>query len=218
VLAYLSRYTHRVAISTSRLITFAKGGVTFRYKEYRRDGADWQRVMTLAADEFIRRFLLHVLTRGFHRIRHYGLLAGSALKASLALARELMHVAAPPDVDTPGEPDDYRPPCRCCGGRMIIIDFERWKQPRGRRTQRRRTGRPTHDPASLVQASAAGAPPPATDRRVSVVTIASGRVDELRTGQAKPSPGARRPPVRAHFRVSGNGRAKADIGRSSKSP
>ena len=132
VLAYLSRYTHRVAISNRRLIAFDDHGVTFRYKDYRRDGADRQQVMTLAADEFIRRFLLHVLPRGFHRIRHYGLLAGSSRKASLALARELLNVVAPPDVDTPGEPDDYRPPCSCCGGRMIIIEmFERWKQPRG---------------------------------------------------------------------------------------
>ena len=132
VLAYLSRYTHRVAISNRRLIAFDQDGVTFRYKDYRRDGADRQQVMTLAVDEFIRRFLIHVLPRGFHRIRHYGLLAGSARKASLALARKLLDVASPPDVDTPGEPDDFRPQCRCCGGRMIIIEtFERWRQPRG---------------------------------------------------------------------------------------
>ena len=132
VLAYLSRYTHRVAISNRRLIAFDQDGVTFRYKDYRRDGADRQQVMTLAVDEFIRRFLIHVLPRGFHRIRHYGLLAGSARKASLALARKLLDVAAPPDHDTPGEPEDYRPPCPCCGGRMIVIEtFERWKQPRG---------------------------------------------------------------------------------------
>ena len=99
VLAYLSRYTHRVAISNRRLIAFDETGVTFRYKDYRRDGPDRQQVMTLAADEFIRRFLLHVLPRGFHRIRHYGLLAGSARKASLALARELLAVAPPPDDD-----------------------------------------------------------------------------------------------------------------------
>ena len=96
VLAYLSRYTHRVAISNRRLIAFDETGVTFRYKDYRRDGAERQQVMTLATDEFIRRFLLHVLPRGFHRIRHYGLLAGSARKANLALARRLLAVAAPP--------------------------------------------------------------------------------------------------------------------------
>jgi hypothetical protein len=132
VLAYLSRYTHRVAISNSRIIRHDEDGVTFRYKDYRRDGADRQQVMTLATDEFIRRFLLHVLPRGFHRIRHYGLLAGSARKASLARVRELLDVAAPPDNDTPAEPEDFRPPCPCCGGRMIIIEvFERWRQPRG---------------------------------------------------------------------------------------
>lgn len=132
VLAYLSRYTHRVAISNRRLIAFGESGVTFRYKDYRRDGADQQQIMTLAADEFIRRFLLHVLPRGFHRIRHYGLLAGSARKASLARARELLDVAVPPDNDTPEEPADVLPSCPCCGGRMIIIEtFERWRQPRG---------------------------------------------------------------------------------------
>jgi hypothetical protein len=131
VLAYLSRYTHRVAISNRRLIRFDESGVTFHYKDYRRDGADRQQVMTLTTHEFIRRFLLHVLPSGFHRIRHYGLLAGSARKASLALARELLDVATPCDDDTPGEPG-VRPPCPCCGGRMIVIEvFERWRQPRG---------------------------------------------------------------------------------------
>ena len=151
MLAYLSRYTHRVAISNSRLIAFDETGVTFRYKDYRRDGADRQQVMTLAADEFIRRFLLHVLPRGFHRIRHYGLLAGSARKASLALARELLDVAAPPDDDAPDEPADFRPPCPCCGGRMIIIEtFERWRQPRGPPTHAHQPGDPRmtrHGPA-----------------------------------------------------------------------
>ncbi|MGB3901117.1 MAG: transposase [Mesorhizobium sp.] len=88
--------------------------------------------MTLAPAEFIRRFLLHILPRGFHRIRHYGLLAGSARKASLALARELLDVAAPSDPRASDEPEDFPPPCRCCGGRMITIEtFERWRQPRG---------------------------------------------------------------------------------------
>ena len=87
VLAYLSRYTHRVAISNSRLLRFDGSEITFRYKDYRRAGANRQQVMTLAADEFIRRFLIHVLPRGFHRIRHYGLLAGSARKDCLAEAR-----------------------------------------------------------------------------------------------------------------------------------
>ena len=131
VLAYLSRYTHRVAISNRRLLAFDDAGVTMRYKDYRRDGADRQRVMTLSADEFIRRFLLHVLPRGFHRIRHYGLLAGSARKASLALARELLDVAPDPEDAPADEPADPAPPCPCCGGNMIVIEvFARWRQPR----------------------------------------------------------------------------------------
>jgi len=131
VLAYLSRYTHRVAISNRRLIAFDETGVTFRYKNYRRDGADRQQVMTLAPHEFIRRFLLHVLPRGFHRIRHYGLLAGATRKASLEHARKLLAVAPPPDPIEAAEPPDQRPPCPCCGGRMRIIEtFERWTQPR----------------------------------------------------------------------------------------
>ena len=131
VLAYLSRYTHRVAISNRRLIAFDETGVTFRYKDYRRDGPERQRVMTLAPHEFIRRFLLHVLPPGFHRIRHYGLLASSACKTSIARARELLAVAPPPlPVEAP-ESIDPLPPCPCCGGRMIIIEiFRRWRQPR----------------------------------------------------------------------------------------
>jgi hypothetical protein len=132
VLAYLSRYTHRVAISNRRLLAFDDAGVTFRYKDYRRDGGQRQRVMTLATDEFIRRFLLHVLPRGFHRIRHYGLLASSARKASLARARELLAVSPPPDDDdVPDQPSDVRPPCPCCGGQMFVVEiFARWSQPR----------------------------------------------------------------------------------------
>ena len=131
VLAYLSRYTHRVAISNRRLLAFDGQGVTLRYKDYRRDGPERQRVMTLATAEFIRRFLAHVLPKGFHRIRHYGLLAGSARKASIARARQLLDVAPPPDDTEPAEPIDVRPPCPCCGGHMVIIEaFERWQQPR----------------------------------------------------------------------------------------
>jgi len=131
VLAYLARYTHRVAISNRRLIAFDESGVTFRYKDYKRDGPERQRVMTLATGEFIRRFLIHVLPRGFHRIRHYGLLAGSSRQASLALARQLLEVAPEPANDNIEEPVDFRPPCPCCGGHMIVIEsFERWQQPR----------------------------------------------------------------------------------------
>lgn len=131
VLAYLSRYTHRVAISNSRLISFDRRGVTFRYKDYRRSGADRQQVMTISADEFIRRFLLHVLPQGFHRIRHYGLLAGSAHKDGIALARRLLGVAPQAEDDALDDPPDVRPPCPCCGGHMIVIEaFARWQQPR----------------------------------------------------------------------------------------
>jgi hypothetical protein len=131
VLAYLSRYTHRVAISNRRLLAFDEGGVTFRYKDYRRHGVERQRVMTLGADEFIRRFLLHLLPRWFHRIRHYGLLSASARKASLSRARELLAVPPPPDDALPEEPIDVYTTCPCCGGHMIIIEtFARWSQPR----------------------------------------------------------------------------------------
>jgi hypothetical protein len=132
VLAYLSSYTHRVAISNSRLITFDETAVTFRYKDYRRDGCDRQQVMTLAVDEFIRRLLLHVLPRGFHRIRHYGLLAGGSRKMSIARAREFLSAAPSPPDEADDEPTEIRPPCPCCGGRMIVIEvFRRWRQPRG---------------------------------------------------------------------------------------
>ena len=139
VLAYLARYTHRVAISNSRLIGLDDRGVTFRYKDYRRNGRERLRTMTLAPDEFIRRFLLHVLPKGFHRIRHYGLLASAACKANITRAREL--IAAPAlSMETPAQDDadpaaglaaDYRPPCPCCGGRMIVVEtFERCGAPR----------------------------------------------------------------------------------------
>ena len=132
VLAYLSRYTHRVAISNSRLIAFNTGNVTFGCKDYRRSGPDRRQVMTLSPDEFIRRFLLHVLPRGFHRIRHYGLLAASSRKTGLDLARRLLAVAPPSEDDTAEEPADTRPPCPCCGGHMVVIEtFERGHQPRG---------------------------------------------------------------------------------------
>jgi hypothetical protein len=132
VLAYLSRYTHRVALSNRRLLAFDDAGVTFRYKDYRRDGGQRQRVMTLATDEFIRRLLLHVLPHGFHRIRHYGLLASAGRKDSLARARNLLAVAPPPDDDdVTDQPSDGRPACPCCSGQMIVVEiFARWSQPR----------------------------------------------------------------------------------------
>jgi hypothetical protein len=131
VLAYLARYTHRVAIANSRLLRIDESGVTFRYKDYRRDERARYRTMMLAPGEFIRRFLLHVLPKGFHRIRHYGLLASAGCKANIARARELIAVPVPPD--PPAEDDntdqatgaaaDHRPPCPCCGGRMIIVEI-----------------------------------------------------------------------------------------------
>ena len=129
MLAYLARYTHRVAIANSRLIALDEGGVAFRYKDYRRHGQARYRTMTLSADEFIRRFLLHVLPKGFHRIRHYGLLASAGCKANIVRARELIAVrspeVAPPAAQDAADPDaaaDHRPSCPCCGGRMIIVE------------------------------------------------------------------------------------------------
>ena len=128
VLAYLSRYTHRVAISNSRLISLDERGVTFRCKDYRRNGTERYQVMTLNAGEFIRRFLLHVLPKGFHRIRHYGLLASAGRKANLMRARALLTVPEP-EADRGGTdnadtaaPTDTRPRCPCCGGRMIVLE------------------------------------------------------------------------------------------------
>ena len=93
MLAYLSRYTHRVAISNRRLIAADAKTVTFKVKDYRIDGPGRYKTMTLDAHEFIRRFLIHVLPKGFHRIRHYGLLASGAKADNLALARKLLGVA-----------------------------------------------------------------------------------------------------------------------------
>jgi Putative transposase/Transposase zinc-binding domain len=138
VLAYLSRYTHRVAIANSRLIACDDTGVTFRWKDYRAKGRERQKVMTLANDEFIRRFLIHVLPSGFHRIRHYGLCANGGRAENFARVRDLL--GAPAQQDKPGdadasadEPPTSLPPCPCCGGRMIIIEtFARGSTPRTR--------------------------------------------------------------------------------------
>jgi hypothetical protein len=125
VLAYLSRYTHRVAISSQRLLAFDERGVTFRWKDYRAKGRTRYKTMTLEASEFMRRFLLHVLPGGFHRIRHYGLLANPVRRASLAKVRELLHVV--PAVNT--SPHETVPEtratfiCRHCGATMIVIDI-----------------------------------------------------------------------------------------------
>ncbi|MER8977218.1 MULTISPECIES: IS91 family transposase [unclassified Mesorhizobium] len=129
VLAYLSRYTHRVAISNSRLIALDEAGVTFRFKNYRRSGSERYRTMTLEPSEFLRRFLLHVLPKGFHRIRHYGLLASAGRKANIARARQLLAARQPDaersetgDTAEAAAPTDWRPPCPCCGGHMIVIE------------------------------------------------------------------------------------------------
>jgi len=139
VLAYLARYTHRVAISNSRLIALDDNGVTFKWKDYRIEGPDRYKVMTLATHEFIRRFLSHVLPSGFHRIRHYGLFANTARADNIARARELLAVPKPhsnaANSDTVEEPPTLAHPCPCCGGRMIIIEtFERGHAPRYRPT------------------------------------------------------------------------------------
>src|SRR6185295_4098413 len=139
VLAYLARYTHRVAISSSRLVAADQHGVTFKYKDYRSEGPGRYKTMTVAADEFIRRFMLHVLPKGFHRIRHYGLLASSRTEAdTIARARKLIELALeqPLRSTTKDEaPTGTEPvhPCPRCGGRMVIIEmFEAGTTPRHR--------------------------------------------------------------------------------------
>jgi len=135
VLAYLSRYTHRVAIANSRLIACDRNGVTFRWKDYRADGRERQKLMTLSTSEFIRRFLIHVLPQGFHRIRHYGLLASGTRADNIAQARELLAVSKPEDQPAGTAVDPGKSTCPCCGGRMIIIEvFERGATPRHRPT------------------------------------------------------------------------------------
>jgi hypothetical protein len=134
VLAYLSRYTHRVAISNHRLLALDERGVTFRWKDYRATGKTRYKAMTLAADEFMRRFLLHVLPGGFHRIRHYGLLANAGRREHLAQARELLHVV-PAAVGPPSSaaaPVAIVPPtfvCPHCGAAMRIVEIFARSQP-----------------------------------------------------------------------------------------
>lgn len=129
VLAYLARYTHRVAIANSRLISLSNGRVSFRWKDYRQDGRG--KAMTLQAGEFIRRFLMHTLPDCFHRIRHYGLFANDHRAAKIELCRQLLPAPSPRsnhDNDNSNEaaPANDPPPCPCCGGRMKIIEtFER---------------------------------------------------------------------------------------------
>jgi Putative transposase/Transposase zinc-binding domain len=128
VLRYLARYTHRVAISNRRLIACDERGVTFKWKDYRLEGRQRYKVMTLPIHEFIRRFLMHVLPTGFHRIRYYGLLASGKRAENIARARELLTPPLIPidaikatssNADEPQVPEHR---CPCCGGRMIIIE------------------------------------------------------------------------------------------------
>jgi Putative transposase len=135
VLAYLSRYTHRVAISNSRLIALDNNGVTFRWKDYRIKGRNRYKAMTLATHEFIRRFLIHILPNGFHRIRHYGLFASSKRVENIARTRQLLVVPEPhTEPDDPAEHNEPHP-CPHCGGRMIVIEtFARGSTPRHRPT------------------------------------------------------------------------------------
>ena len=138
VLAYLSRYTHRVAISNSRLVAADDRGVTFRWKDYREHGRTRYKTMTLATAEFMRRFLLHVLPSGFHRIRHYGLLANANRKLNIATARELLRqpvpVLAADPIDVRTASGAARPTfvCRHCGAPMLVIEtFARAQHIRG---------------------------------------------------------------------------------------
>jgi len=130
VLAYLSRYTHRVAISNSRLIRFDENSVTFKVKNYRLKGAGRHTTMTLATPEFIRRFLIHVLPKGQHRIRHYGFFGNGNRAANIARIRQLLGAKTPDqrhdDDDSHGNSDEpvrvLALPCPCCGGQLIIVE------------------------------------------------------------------------------------------------
>jgi hypothetical protein len=134
VLAYLSRYTHRVAISNNRLISVHQNGVSFKYKDYRVEGPDRYKVMTLPTNEFIRRFLMHVLPNGFHRIRHYGLFAKSSRAENIARLQVLLNAASQYQADhAHADNDNTAHACPHCGGRMIVIEtFERGHTPRHR--------------------------------------------------------------------------------------
>lgn len=132
LLGYLARYTHRVAITNNRLLAFDESHVSFRWKKYRQRGDHKRKVMRIGVAEFMRRFLLHVLPNGFHRIRHYGFLANGGRADKLALCRSLLAVPAVPedrgnDVRGGAFPSDAfpyyheTPPCPCCGGRRLRV-------------------------------------------------------------------------------------------------
>ena len=137
VLAYLSRYTHRIAIANSRLVAFDGERVTFKWKDYRAKDDARYKLMTLNTDEFIRRFLIHVLPDGFHRIRHYGLFANANRAANIASASRLLGAPDPTrsraesDAAEGGHEGEDWNTCPCCGGRMVTIEtFEPGRQPR----------------------------------------------------------------------------------------
>ena len=147
MLRYLARYTHRVAIANRRLVALDDNGVTFKWKDYRTEGPARYNVMTLDPHEFIRRFLMHVLPQGFHRIRYYGFLASQTRARNIARIRELLAVplipidaikAANPEASTSAQPEEPKAPehpCPCCGGRMRIIEtFLPGQQPKNRPT------------------------------------------------------------------------------------
>ena len=127
-MAKIARYTHRVAISNSRLLDLDATHVSFRWKDYRENGRQRSKVMRLDVGEFMRRFLLHVLPTGFHRIRHYGLFANGHRADKLKLCRRALNVPSPrtahANSDNTGatSSDHEPPPCPCCGGRMIVIE------------------------------------------------------------------------------------------------
>jgi len=141
VLAYLSRYTHRVAISNSRIVNANANTVAFRWKDYRIKNGDKQNIMRLSTSEFIRRFLIHVLPDGFHRIRHYGLLASATRRANIAKVRlllgaEVVDNESPPTAEI--TPLTLREPCPDCGGQMRIIEtFRRGQKPQTRAPPRK---------------------------------------------------------------------------------
>jgi hypothetical protein len=129
VLAYLARYTHRVAIANNRLVDLDETHVSFRCSRYRASGSHESKVMRLEIPEFIRRFLLHVLPDGFQRIRHYGLFANNHRASNVALCRKLLEPPESTNRNTDGErpkatdiSEDESPPCPCCGGRMRIAE------------------------------------------------------------------------------------------------
>jgi hypothetical protein len=134
VLAYLSRYTHRVAIANSRLIACDERGVTFKWKDYRTKHRDRYKTMTLTTDEFIRRFLIHVLPSGFHRIRHYGLFANHTRVKYVQRLRELLNDNTLDDVPETNVVDDNLPTttyiCPACGAPMMIIETFEKQMPR----------------------------------------------------------------------------------------